>query len=271
MIMIEIPSPDDLMENLLKSTFGSSSVIVAVYLLVTSLQSWWDLGKKTANRTRRGIAMTAEVYAQLRRIGPVQVVSALIVTVVLLAIQAVWLASSYVIGNGVSLFALDRPVHDGPHWADFLGSLRWDVVSGAYVALAALALVVQYRQGDNKVVPVIMFPLALFGGLCGLGALLGGLMWALLTWKPDPNIDFTAAWAGHFGVQAGSVAGVALAYAISTSVIMRTPGQIARAWAKPKAPDDLRVLSGTSEWDYHWEPKMAPPSGSGMTTRRGRT
>jgi hypothetical protein len=69
-----------------------------------------------------------------------------------------------------------------------------------------------------------MLPLIGIGGFAALAALLAGLMWALLTWKPDPNVDITTAWCAQFGEQTAAVAGIALAYALSTSVIMRTPG-----------------------------------------------
>jgi hypothetical protein len=166
---------------------------------------------------------------------------ALAITTAVLAIQALWLASSYIVGNGVALFVLNRPVHDGPHWGEFMASLRWDVVSIAYVAVAAVALIIQYgnRRSDsdrNPALMVLMMPLALIGGFAAIAALLGGLMWALLTWKPDPNIDFSAAWAGHFGLQTASIAGIAAMYAISTSVIMKTPDFIVRAWKKSPQP-----------------------------------
>ena len=169
---------------------------------------------------------------------------ALVITACTVTMQGIWLALSYIVGNGVSLFALDRPVHDGPHWADFLASLRWDAVSGAFVTVAALALILEYRgvNGDsgNPMFRVLMLPLAFFGGLCAVGAVLGALMWAVLTWKPDPNIDMSAAWAGHFGIQTGSIAGIALAYAFSTSVVLRTPRLIKESWRRPVDPAAAR-------------------------------
>ncbi|MGW4947910.1 hypothetical protein ACWEOZ_40690 [Actinoplanes sp. NPDC004185] len=102
-----------------------------------------------------------------------QVLVATVVSIAVLAIQGVWLASSYVVVNGVASFVLNRPVHDGPHWGEFIASLRWDVVSIAYVVLAGLALVIQYRRGGsaddgNPARTLIMMPLTVIGGFAAL-------------------------------------------------------------------------------------------------------
>lgn len=240
------PSPDDLIKQVLGAVFGSSSIIVTLFVVAKLMKDWLDAMMTTVRWTRKTTGLALDTYDRLRRIGPAQTALASVITAVMLAIQALWLALSYFIGNGVSLFALDRPVHDGPHWTDFVASLRWDVVSGVFVAVAVLALVLEYRGGTreqdgNPMHRILMFPLVLIGGLCVVAALLGALMWMLLTWKPDPNIDFSAAWAGHFAIQAGSIAGIALAYAISTSVVMRTPKLIRDSWRRPS--ESVNTLS----------------------------
>ncbi|MFF5290327.1 hypothetical protein [Paractinoplanes globisporus] len=232
------PSPDDVIKQVLGTVFGSSSIIVTLFVVAKLVSDWLDAAKTTVKWARIGRGGVVGAYDRIRRIGPMQAILATVITFVLVVVQTVWLALSYFIGNGVSLFALDRPVHDGPHWADFLASLRWDVVSGAFVAVAVLALIVEYRGARNIEVGnpmhrLLMLPLAVFGGLCAVAAVLGALMWALLTWKPDPNIDMSAAWAGHIGIQAGSIAGIAVAYAISTSVVLRTPRLIRDSWRRP--------------------------------------
>jgi hypothetical protein len=267
---VELLKPDDILENFLKYLFGSSSVIVTVFLIVKFLLDWWAFGTSTVRQTRRGIQATTTAYTRLRRIGPVQVLFAVVVSIAVLAIQAVWLASSYVVGNGVALFVLNRPVHDGPHWGEFIASMRWDLVSITYVVLAVLALLIQYRRGGsaddgNPARTLIMLPLTVIGGFAAFAALLSGLMWALLTWKPDPNIELTPAWTAQFGLQTGSIAGIALAYALSTAVIMRTPEMMRRAWQKPpEEPVVAPVLLGweTDRWEQdRWEP--------GRSRRRG--
>ncbi|WP_433717271.1 hypothetical protein ACQP2Y_24615 [Actinoplanes sp. CA-051413] len=267
---MELLKPDDVLENFLKYLFGSSSVIVTGFLIVKFLLDWWAFGTSTVRRTRQGFRATTRAYTRLRRIGPVQVLVATVVSVAVLAIQVVWLASSYVVGNGVALFVLNRPMDDGPHWAEFIASLRWDVVSTTYVVLAALALVIQYRRGGsvddgNPARMLIMMPLTFIGGITAFAALLSGLMWALLTWKPDPNIDLTPAWTAQFGLQTGSIAGIALVYALSTAVIMRTPEMMKRAWQKPpEDPDVTPVLLG---WEQDgWQPDRWQPDRS---RRRG--
>jgi hypothetical protein len=123
--------------------------------------------------------------------------------------------------------------------------LRWDAVSIIYVVLAGLALIIQFarRRSNSDVNPALtalMVPLFFIGGLAAIGALLGGLMWALLTWKPTPSVDFSAAWAGRFGIQTASIVGIAAAYAVSTSVIMKTPDLIVRAWQRNPSNDPRR-------------------------------
>jgi hypothetical protein len=252
---VELLKPDDIVANILRSMFGSGSIIVTIFLISKFVLDWWDFGKSTVKHTRRTIDGTTRAYSKLRQIGPLQTLMAMGTTTAMLAIQALWLASSYIVGNGVALFVLNRPVHDGPHWGEFIASLRWDVVSTAYVALAALALIIQYGRSrsdsdGNPALTVIMMPLTLIGGFAAIAALLGGLMWALLTWKPDPNIDFSAAWAGQFGLQTASIAGIAAIYMISTSVIMNTPDLIVRAWQK--GPETDQTSPATQSWQEDW-------------------
>jgi hypothetical protein len=64
---VEIPDPDKIIENILKSIFGSGSVIVTVYLLFKALQSWWEAGLKTIERTQAVIGGTSRAYTRLRR------------------------------------------------------------------------------------------------------------------------------------------------------------------------------------------------------------
>ncbi|MEU4427081.1 hypothetical protein AB0F81_41200 [Actinoplanes sp. NPDC024001] len=239
---MELLKPDDVLANILRYMFGSGSIIVTIFLVSKFVLDWFAFGRSAVEYTRRTIDGTVRAYGRIRRIGPLGSVIAVGTTIAMLAIQALWLASSYIVGNGVALFVLNRPVNDGPHWGEFIASLRWDVVSIAYVALAALALIIQYGRRHsssdrNPALTAIMVPLAMIGGLAAVGALLGGLMWALLTWKPTPSVDFTAAWAGQFGLQTATIAGIAVLYAISTSVIMKTPQLMARAWQKPPEGD----------------------------------
>jgi len=170
----DIPTPDDAIKSLLVAVFGSSATIVVVYAVANAIMSWLGVAK-TAIKAGKTVRNTGR---NLLRLRPVRVASTIAYTVTILVLQAFWLATAFVIGNGISWFFVGRPgMENGPNWQVFTSTLHADTVSNVYTGAGLLLLLIQYAAtrrstwGDwaDRLVTWFNAPLFFIGGLCGVG------------------------------------------------------------------------------------------------------
>jgi hypothetical protein len=226
----DIPTPDDAIKSLLVAVFGSSATIVLVYALANAVMSWLGVAK-TAIKAGKSVRNTGRSLLRLR---PIRVVSTIAYTVTMLVLQALWLATAFVIGNGISWFFVGRPgMENGPNWQVFTSTLHADTVSNVYTGAGLLLLVIQYaaarrstwRDRADRLVTWFNAPLFLIGGLCGVGAALAGLLAVMymISHDSDPMIK-------DFGFKALIVALICMAYLVATYKVLDSPRRIAELW-----------------------------------------
>jgi hypothetical protein len=184
MHLSDTDSPGDLVKAVLIWFFGPSSLVVVVFLIVTSLLGWGQAARSAVTFAGSARARVRDV----RNLRPAGAAALGFAHLALLVLQALWLVSVFAVG-----VILSSDAHQGVPIvpADFTSRAGASVVladrtpiSVGLLSAAALALVVAYRRAarnrdsDGLVV--------LFGGLPFLfawfgviGAAISALMWAL--------------------------------------------------------------------------------------------
>lgn len=232
-----VPTPDEFFKYILIKVFGQGSLIVALLFLAYSVWSWYT----DAQRVRKGaVELTGaafdsghRVYSRLFELGPVGTVLGFVISVVVLALQAIWLDLSYLIGNGLSWFLIgDRPsIGNGPDWNPFIADLRWDWVSVVYVVGAAVTLFLAYeaafhadrQEAASRAMMILTVPLIIVGALSGLGAVVAGVVLAINRHHDQFMKDFPLKTLALVALVAG-------VYIVASRTIARSPALIVQVW-----------------------------------------
>jgi hypothetical protein len=232
-----VPTPDEFFKYILIKVFGQGALIVALFLLAYSIWSWYKWGKRWGQRAFKfgGAAVDAggRVYSRLFELGPVGTVLGFVISVVVLALQAIWLNLSYLIGNGLSWFLIgDRPrIGNGPDWNPFIADLRWDWVSVVYVVGAAATLLLAYeaafhadrQEAASRAMMILTVPLIIVGALSGLSAVVAGVIFAINRHHDQFMKDFPLKTLALVAVVVG-------VYIVASRTIARSPALIVQVW-----------------------------------------
>jgi hypothetical protein len=242
---MQIPNlltPDEVIKRLLVAVFGPSATIVALFVLANWVWSWYVQYKTGVKYTRIGIDAARRLTGRLFELGSVGTCLGFVISVVVLALQAIWLGLAYLIGNGLSWFFIGgrSGMRNGPDWKAFFAGLRWDWVSGVYVAGAAVALFLAYQAAFNtdrqerasRAMTILTAPVMLIGGLSGLGAVLAGVVSVLYMISHQHD-----AFVKDFGLKTLALLVIALAYIVASRTIGGSPGLIARVWRPTRKRD----------------------------------
>jgi hypothetical protein len=229
-----LPMPDQVIERLLVAVFGSGAAIVVLFALANFVWSWFGAFKVGVKYTRKGIGTARQVPGRLFELGPLGAVLGFVISVVVLALQMIWLGLSYLIGNGLSWFFIGRSgMRNGPDWKAFIAGLRWDWVAGVYVAGAAVALLLAYhaafhadrQERASQAMTILTAPLMFVGALSGLAAALAGVVSVMYMISHQHD-----AFVKDFGLKTLALTVIAVAYIVASRTIGGTPALIARVW-----------------------------------------
>jgi hypothetical protein len=242
-------TPDEFFKHILIKVFGQGALIVFLFILLNFLLSWVKLGKRTVEFTGTAVGTGRRVYARLFELGPVGTGLGFVISVVVLALQAIWLNMSYLIGNGLSWFLIgDRPrIGNGPDWNPFITDLRWDWVSMVYVVGAAVTLLLAYeaafhadrQETASRAMMILTVPLMIVGALSGLGAVVAGVVLAINRHHDAFMKDFPLKTLALVAVATG-------VYIVATRTIARSPALLVQVWGPIRERD--------SESDFHRDP-----------------
>jgi hypothetical protein len=262
-----VPTPDEFLKYILIKVLGQGSWIVGLLFLALSICAWY----KAVKRAREGaVELTGaaydtghRVYSRLFELGPVGTVLGFVISVVVLAAQAIWLNLSYLIGNGLSWFLIgDRPrIGNGPDWDPFIADLRWDWVSVVYVVGAAVTLLLAYeaalhadrQETASRAMMILIVPLMIVGALSGLGAIVAGVVLAINRHHDQFMKDFPLKTLALVAVAAGL-------YIVASRTIARSPALIVQVW-RP-------IRHSASESDSYRDPNAGYLSEVGVPRRR---
>lgn len=193
MAIPEIPQFDDGVALVLK-TLGVPATIIALVLLALALQGWVEGLRQVAEGVRKGGAAVSRGAGALSEMRAARAVASVVITVVVPLAQLLLLGLCYLAGNYISMGFLDRGRWDRlvsvvgtEHLAALRpsaldGILRLDAISGAYLLIGAICLIVSYRRaigggspdGPGRLLGLPAFLLGWLGLLsaAGCGALL---------------------------------------------------------------------------------------------------
>jgi hypothetical protein len=228
-------NPDDVMGRLLIGVFGPTATIVAIFFLVNFVWSWFGFARDSVRFGQRSITAASGAYRTVMRMRPAAVVVATIVTLLLVALQLVWLWSASRIANGLS-YLWSAPFGTGnPDLSGLVSYTRWDWISTVYLLASMGALIASYvsafgsaeRDVMGPSIVVLALPLMLPWGLfCLLGSLLALLLAGLRTLSHEsPKMD-------HSGHIALTVTLIVLSYTIAVSLALGSTHTIARFWRR---------------------------------------
>ena len=260
-----IPTPDEFFKHLLIAVFGQGAAIVGLYVLVYSVWSWYSAGQFTIKTIGKGIETGRRVHGRLFELGPVGAVLGFVISVVVLVLQTIWIGLSYLIGNGLSWFFIGgrSGMRNGPDWKAFIADLRWDWVSGVYVAGAVVVLLLAYQaafyadweETAKRAMTILTAPLVFVGVLSGLGAALAGVVFIMYSISHQHD-----AFAKDFGLKALALAVIAATYIVASRTIARTPALIAGVW-RPVGEYDTEQASNPYPYPGYphrvWRPRRA--------------
>lgn len=146
---IPITTPDELVTDLVQVAIGGSGTVL---LLVWGLYSWYSTAKDVAGRGAQLHGASRRAREWMRDTPPVARRLALAGTVLMLITQSLWLATTYVVGNVISvMFLYNKKINQSvgappPTVSQMFHALQLDAVSGTYLAIAVAGLVVSYRN-----------------------------------------------------------------------------------------------------------------------------
>jgi hypothetical protein len=182
----DLPLPDDLFRALLVSIFGPGAIVVVGYSLINFVWSWLSAGRAGYRLTKRSQAVGARAATRVMQMRPVAVLVGSLMTLLLIALQGLWLMTTYVAGNGLR-YLVTGPIPDtGPEWGVLLHSMRWDKISAGYVVVCGVCIVLAYislLSGDDDRAGYAIVPAApaiLFGILTSILAALALFLAALV-------------------------------------------------------------------------------------------
>ena len=163
----DLPTLDDLVAGLLGKFFGAGGTIVAIFLALRWLTGWhsdlvgiFHIAKRTAERVDAA-----------RSLRPVSFAVALVSSVAMLVLQAIWIWTCYVAGNVWSHLVNPQGTIVGPDFGYIFGSLHWDTISKVYVGACVLALISFYAEAmgkDSLIFVVLRAPILLLAVPNGL-------------------------------------------------------------------------------------------------------
>lgn len=237
---MNIPTPDSLVAGFLAFIAGGSATGLALISLPWILYSWFSFAKDLKERGHQLGDLGRGTRAWMRSADPVARRLAMISAALMLVAQAVWIATTYVVGNVISvMFLYNKHINQAPGApfptvGQMRHALRLDAVSGAYLAVALLALVVSYRRAvkeeDQDGVQAIGCLLA----LPGYASVAFGLFFLIATWflkdvAHDPGYTTREIWLSLVATVVG------LIYVTFCHFALTTPARVmslreARPW-----------------------------------------
>jgi hypothetical protein len=142
--MPELDTPDDVFTSLLELLFGSDSIVVLAFVILAFIVSWYGFLRNLRDRAAAATGLLSRMHARALRYA----------ACLMLAVQALYLAGSYVVGIEISTFAGQRPgvpVVDPGTWVRIATDSSWDAVSGTYFVAAFLLVVLAiYLESKNR-------------------------------------------------------------------------------------------------------------------------
>jgi hypothetical protein len=229
----DLPTFDEFVAELLRKVFGPGATIVAIWLAFSWLLSWqsgYGYGVRFVRFSRR----SADAALSLR---PISRAFALVSSVAMLVLQAIWIWTCYVAGNVWSHLVNPQGTIVGPDFGYIFGSLHWDTISKVYVGACVLALIAAYADAiglSSPILVVLWAPILLLAvpnGFFTVFALLVsafGLAFALLQRLVDgyfhPMDPFIKAML--------LILGLGLTHIVTTVMALSTPNMMSNAWKR---------------------------------------
>lgn len=236
-------TPDSLVLGLLAFIAGGSATGLALISLPFVLYSWFSFAKDVKERGHQLGNLSRGLRAWMRSTDPVARRLAVVSAILLLLAQAVWLVTTYVVGNVVSvMFEYNKNINQAPGapfptLRQMLHALQFDPVSGSYLAIALVGLVISYRvavrTGDRDGGEAFGCLLA----IPGYASVALGLFFLVSTWflkdvAHDPGYTTREIWLSLLATVVG------LIYAASCHLVLITPARVvslrnakSRQWA----------------------------------------
>ena len=166
-------------------------------------------------------------------LGPVAFSFALLVSVLLVAVQGLWIWTCFIAGNAWS-YMIHPPgevPEGGPQWALILGSLRWDLISELYFGVCLVALLACYISAarGNDLTEIGFFIMAPTGLVVFVAAPIAVLVLigTLIFWASDGVFALDP-----FGKGILLLLGLAMTHIITTFMALATPSQMRDVWAR---------------------------------------
>ena len=152
--------------------FGQGVIFTSVTLIQFAC-GWYGLSRQGVRLGRRIRSEAKQLFTERKSHRSRPSVLAAVVAL-LLAAQAAWLVTNFIVGCVISvLFNYNKTVPQQPHLPGFgllVQALRWDAVSGTYLVLSIVALLMSYRsaaKGDDEGGPGLVFLIPGFLGFIG--------------------------------------------------------------------------------------------------------
>ncbi|WP_156077583.1 hypothetical protein [Saccharothrix sp. NRRL B-16314] len=225
----DIPNPDDLVEEFVKTIFGPAALITIAFLALKSAWSWYELAKSGVKVTKATLRAASHVSNRLRTVTAVAISAAVVISLTLVMLQALWLWIAYLIGNALSYLVFGPIPDEGPEWDKVMASLRWDEVSTGYVVASILGFFIMYvaafKGREASWVPTLLsFPAILWGFFCAIGSALA-LLLATLHRISDGKFEVDPA-----GKAMMLMALMALIQIVACYSVMGSPSLMVRIW-----------------------------------------
>lgn len=234
----DLLTPDGVMEKLLAGVFGPTAAIVAIFSLANLVLAWFGVAKSGVQIVRTSTRHASRAYDTMMRMRPAAVLVATVMTVLLAALQLMWLWSASRIANGLS-YLWNAPFGSGrPQLSGLVSYVHWDWISTLYFLASVGALIVSYAEAFGSAKSdlvghaawILAAPLWLPWGLfCLIGSLLALLLAGLRTLSDEsPKMD-------EFGLTALTVTAIVLSYMLAVYMALGSSQTIARLW-RPSPP-----------------------------------
>lgn len=230
---IPIPTPDDAVKYLLTLVLGGSGFVLFAAFLLWSIYSWYSTLRDVTQRGKDLGAAVQGAWSRMRRTDPAARLLAITGMALMLASQAIWLATTYVVGNVISvMFMLNKKINQSPgapppSASQAFHALQLDAISGVYLIIAVIGIVVSYRHAIDDNGSDAATGIGCLLSIPGYASLGLGLLFFVLTWFLK-DVAHDPGYTSREIALSILAAVVGAAYAASCHFVLQMPAKVIR-------------------------------------------
>jgi hypothetical protein len=202
-------------------------------LLLWKIYSWYSTLRDVTQRGKDLGAAAQGAWTRMRSREPAARLFAITGMTLMLAAQAAWLATTYVVGNVISvMFMLNKKINQSPgaplpSASQAFHALQLDAISGTYLIVAVIGIVASYRHAIHDNGNDAAFGIGCLLSIPGYATLGLGLLFFVLAWflkdvAHDPGYTSREIALSFLAAVVGG------AYAASCHFVLRMPQQVMR-------------------------------------------